>query len=151
MSSVAWPVCCVQELRSSYPMKSIRPLTPLASAAGDLEQQLRKQQLLQQQRRSASTGRMRQKQQHASWLYGSMGSSCMSPRSGGPSSGGGSDQSVPPAVQRLFQDAAVRMQRAEKYKEATAVAERQARSWSAPRCVQELGRCMCSTVWVTTC
>ena len=121
-------------------MKSIRPLTPLESAAGDLEQQLRKQQLLQQQqRRSASTGRMRQKQQHASWLYGSMGSSCMLPRSAGPSSGGGSDQSVPPAVQRLFHDAAVRLQRAEKYKEATAKAERQARSWSAPRGVKQLG------------
>ncbi len=138
---LCWPACwCVQELRSSYPMKSIRPLTPLATAAGDLEQQLRKQQLLQQQqqRRSASTGRMRQKQQQqqpGSWIYGSMGSSCVSPRPGGASSGGGSDQSMPPAVQRLFHDAAVRMQRAEKCKEVTAQAERQARSWSAPRWV----------------
>jgi hypothetical protein len=107
----------VQELRTSYPMRSIRPLAPLADAASSAEQQLRKQ---QQQRRPASTGcvRQRQQQQHPSSMYGSSGS----------------DQSLPPAIERLFVDAAVRMQRAEKYKEVTCQAERKARSWSAPRC-----------------
>jgi hypothetical protein len=115
-------LCCAnQELRTSYPMKPIRPITPLANAAEEVEQQLRKQQLLQQQRRSASTSKMRQKQQPQGWMYGSV------------RSGGGADQTIPPAAKRLFQDATVRMQRAEQFKEVTEQAERKARSWSAPR------------------
>lgn len=119
----------VQELRTSYPMRSIRPLTPLADAANSAEQQLRKQQ--QQQRRPASTGRVRprQQQQHPNSMYGLSGS----------------DQSLPPAIERLFVDAAVRMQRAEKYKQVTYQAERKARSWSAPRCEA------CGGAWSTCC
>lgn len=118
---------CVQEFRTSYPMRPIRPITPLADAAEEVGKHL-----LQQQRRSASTGKARQKQQHPhSWLYGSMGSSSASP--GATDGGSGSDQSVPPAAKRLFQDAVVRMQRAEQTKEVTELAERKARSWSAPR------------------
>jgi hypothetical protein len=125
-------LCCAQqELRTSYPMKPIRPITPLAHAAQEVEQQLRKQQLLQQQRRSASTGKMRQKQQPQGWMYGSV-NSCTSPGFGS-SSSGGADQPIPPAAKRLFQDATVRMQRAEQLKEVTEQAERKARSWSAPR------------------
>jgi hypothetical protein len=117
---------CVQELRTSYPMRPIRPITPLADAAEEVSKHL------QQQRRSASTGKASQKQQGPhSWLYGSMGSSSASP--GATDGGSPSDQSMPPAAKRLFQDAVVRMQRAEQTKEVTELAERKARSWSAPR------------------
>lgn len=111
-------------------MRPVRPITPLANAAEEVEQQLRKQQLLQQQRRSASTGKMRQKQQPQGWLYSAGGSAVPG---FGCSSSGGADQAVPPAAKRLFQDAVVRMQRAEQTKEMTAEAERKARCWSARR------------------
>lgn len=94
------------------------------------EQALRKQKQQQQQRRPASTGRIRRSGQHASWLLASAGASC---EIAGGSRGGGGDQSMPPAVRRLYHDAALRLQRAEQYKEATHEVERKARSWSAPR------------------